>query len=89
MTNDFDLTDGIMAPPWWSDQSVLEVVIHHWDMDDAYTDGDNDDDTDDDNDHKKDSYTAAGAAPDAGAAPIQTRPDQTRPDQTKLKKIMS
>ena len=27
------------------------------------------DDTDDDNDHKKDSYTAAGAAPDAGAAP--------------------
>ena len=29
-------------------------------------DGDIDDDTDD-NDHKKDSYTAAGAAPDAGA----------------------
>ena len=28
------------------------------------------DDTDDDNDHKKDSYTAAGAAP------TQTRPDQ-------------
>ena len=28
---------------------------------------DYDDDTDDDNDHKKDSYTAAGAAPDAGA----------------------
>ena len=26
-------------------------------------DDDTDDDTDDDNDHKKDSYTAAGAAP--------------------------
>ena len=39
---------------------------------------DYDDDTDDDNDHKKDSYTAAGAAPDAGAAPIQTRPYQTK-----------
>ena len=45
-------------------------------------DDDTDDDTDDDNDHKKDSYTAAGAAPDAGAAPIQTRPDQTTADQT-------
>ena len=32
------------------------------------TDDNTDDDTDDDNDHKKDSYTAAGAAPDAGAA---------------------
>ena len=33
------------------------------------TGDDTDDDTDDDNDHKKDSYTAAGVAPDAGAAP--------------------
>ena len=43
------------------------------------TGDDTDDDTDDDNDHKKDSYTAAaaGAAPDAGAAPTQTRPRQT------------
>ena len=40
------------------------------------TGDDTDDDTDDDNDHKKDSYTAAGAAPDAGAAPIQTRYDK-------------
>ena len=44
-------------------------------VDDEYFDNhdydDTDDDTDDDNDHKKDSYTAAGAAPDAGAAPIQ------------------
>ena len=40
-------------------------------------DDDTDDDTDDD-DHKKDSYTAAGAAPDAGAAPTHTRPDQMR-----------
>ena len=47
MTNDFDLTDDTMAPPWWSDQLILEVVIHHWDMDDAYT---HDDDTDDDHD---------------------------------------
>ena len=43
-------------------------------VDDEYFDNhdyddDTDDDTDDDNDHKKDSYTAAGAAPDAGAAP--------------------
>ena len=37
---------------------------------------DSDDDTDDDNDHKKDSYTAAGAAP------IQTRPGHARPSQT-------
>ena len=51
-------------------------------VDDRYFDNhdyddDTDDDTDDDNDHKKDSYTAAGAAPDAGAAPTQTRPRQT------------
>ena len=62
MTNDFDLKDGIMALPWWPDQLMLEVVIHHWDMDDAYTD---DDGTDDDEDHKNDSYNAAGAAPNA------------------------
>ena len=35
------------------------------------------DDTDDDNDHKKDSYTAAGAAP------TQTRPDSGE-QKTKL-----
>ena len=40
------------------------------DGDDDDTDDDTDDGTDDDdNDHKKDSYTAAGAAPDADAAP--------------------
>ena len=40
-------------------------------VDDEYFDNhDYDDDTDDDNDHKKDSYTAGGAAPDAGVAPI-------------------
>ena len=42
-------------------------------VDDEYLDNhdydDTDDDTDDDNDHKKDSYTAAGAAPDACASP--------------------
>ena len=38
---------------------------------DEYVDNhDHDDDSDVDNDHKKDSYTAAGAAPN------QTRPDQ-------------
>ena len=57
-------------------------------VDDEYFDNhdyadDTDDDTDDDNDQKKDNYTAAGAAPDAGAAPTHTRPDQTRPDQTR------
>ena len=41
--------------------------------DDEYSDNhDYDDDTDDDNGHKKDNYTAAGAAHDASAAPIQT-----------------
>ena len=54
MTNDFDLTDGTMAPPWWSDQLILEVVIHHGDMDDAYTDDDADDDNDDDHDDDTD-----------------------------------
>ena len=39
-------------------------------VNDEYVDNhDYDDDTDDDNGHKKDSYTAAGAAP------TQTRPD--------------
>ena len=33
-----------------------------------FTSRPNDDDTDDDNNHKNDSYTAAGAAPGAGAA---------------------
>ena len=47
-------------------------------VDDEYFDNhdyddDTDDDTDDDNDHKKDSYTAAGAAP------TQTRPGHARP----------
>ena len=53
-------------------------------MDDAYTDDDDDDDTDDDtdddikddhdddtdddSDHKNDSYTTAGAAPDASVS---------------------
>ena len=49
--------------------------------DDEYFDNhdydDTDDDTDDDNDHKKDSYTAAGAAP------TQTRPGHARPGQAK------
>ena len=36
---------------------------------DGDTGDDTADDTDYDNDHQKDSYTAAGAAPDAGAAP--------------------
>ena len=39
------------------------------------TNDDTDDGTDDDNDHKKDSYTAAGAAP------TQTRPGHARPRQ--------
>ena len=55
---------------------------HDYDDTDGDTDDDIDDiDDDDDNDHKKDSYTAAGAAPDAGAAPTHTRPDQIRPGQ--------
>ena len=46
------------------------VDNHDYDDDtDDGTDDDTDNDTDDDNDHKKDSYTAADAAPDAGAAP--------------------
>merc|ERR1712115_178673 len=47
------------------------------DVNDEYVDThDYDDDTDDDNDHKKDSYTAAGAAP------TQTRPGHAGPSQT-------
>ena len=38
-------------------------------VNDEYVDNHDYDDTDDDNDHKKDSYTAAGAAP------TLTRPD--------------
>ena len=45
------------------DESYDEYYDNH-DYDDN-----TDDDTDDDTDHKKDSYTAAGAAPDADAAP--------------------
>ena len=47
-------------------------------VNDEYVDNhDYDDDTDDDNDHKKDSYTAAGAAP------TQTRPGHARPGRAK------
>ena len=50
-------------------------------VDDEYFDNhdydDTDDDTDDDNDHKKDSYTAAGAAP------TQTRPGHARQGRAK------
>ena len=43
-------------------------------VNDEYVDNhDYDDDTDDDNDHKKDSYTAADAAP------TQSRPGHARP----------
>ena len=55
--------------------------------DDEYADNhdydDTDDDTDDDNDHEQDSYTAAGAAPDVGAAPTRTSPYWTRPGQAR------
>ena len=44
-----------------------EYYVNH-DHDD-HTDNDTDDDNDDDSDHKKDCYTAEGAAPDACAAP--------------------
>ena len=53
------------------DESYDKYYDKH-DYDDN-TDDDTDDDIDDDNDHKKVSYTVAGAAPDAGAAPIQAR----------------
>ena len=47
-------------------------------VNDEYVDNhDYDDDTDDDNDHKKDSYTAAGAAP------TQTRPGHAGPRRAK------
>ena len=53
---------------------VDDEYFDNHDYDDA--DDDTDDDTDDDNDHKKDSYTAAGAAP-----------TQTWPDSGEQKKI--
>ena len=47
-------------------------------VNDEYVDThDYDDDTDDDNDHKKDSYTAGGAAP------TQTRPGHAGPRRAK------
>ena len=49
---------------------VNDGYVHNHDYDDDTDDGTDDeadDDTDDDTDHKKDSYTAVGAAPDAGA----------------------
>ena len=65
-------------------------LVHIADMDESYgtcvddeyddnhdADDNTDDDTDDDNDHKKDSYTAAGAAP------TQTRPGHARPGRAK------
>ena len=54
---------------------VDDEYFDNHDYDDDTDDDDTDDDTDDDNDHKKDSYTAAGAAPDAGAALVQTKYD--------------
>ena len=39
-----------------------------------------DDKIDENNDHKKDGYTFAGAAPDAGAAPTEPSRGQARPD---------
>ena len=45
--------------------------------DESFDNHDCDDVTDDDNDHKKDSYTAAGAAP------TQTRPGHARAGQAK------
>ena len=49
-------------------------------VNDEYVDNhDYDDDTDDDNDHKKDSYTAAGAAP-TQTRPGHARPRRARPD---------
>ena len=62
--------------PW-----ILSIDIIHGNVNDEYVDNhDNDDSTDDvtddDNDHKKDSYTAAGAAP------TQTRPGHAGPSQT-------
>ena len=53
----------------------------HHDTDDD-TDDNHDDDTDDDNDHKKDTYTAAGAAPDAGAAPVPGLRKHHNPNKT-------
>ena len=54
MSNDFDLTNGTMSPPWWSVQLILEVVIRHWNFDDVYTDDDTDDDDDEDDDDDDD-----------------------------------
>ena len=58
-------------------------------VDDEYFDNhdyvDSDDDTDDDNDHKKDSYTAAGAAP-TQTRPGHARPGQARPGQARPQK---
>ena len=63
-----DETYGVYVDDECFDQHDYDDDDTDDDTDDN-TDDDHDVDTDDDNDHKKDSYTAAGAAPDAGAAP--------------------
>ena len=60
---------------------VDDEYFDNHDYDDD-TDDNTDDDTDDDNDHKKDSYTAAGAAPDAGAAPSPGLRKHQNPNKT-------
>ena len=45
------------------DESYGKYVDDEYFDDHDYDNDTDDDDTDDDNDHKKDSYTAAGAAP--------------------------
>ena len=52
-------------------------------VEDEYSDNhDYDDDTNDDTDHKKHSYTAAGAVPDAGAAPGPELRKHQNPNKT-------
>ena len=56
---------------------VDDEYFDNYDYDED-TDDATDHDTDDAHDNKKDNYTAAGAAPNAGAAPTQTRPSHTQ-----------
>ncbi len=66
------------------DMMIMLMIMVTRPYDHAY---DTDDDTDDGNYHKKDSYTAAGAAPTqtrpGHARPGRAKPGQARPSQAK------
>ena len=53
MTNGFEAF--LIGSPWQSQGAICETEgLHHWDVEDAYTDNDDDSDDDDDDDDDAD-----------------------------------